>query len=79
MKITIALFAATAVSFALTLHASAAPGDGAVIARIGQQVDPAINVAAKKDSPQTAAKKCPPGQQLGGRTGKCRPYTSEEK
>jgi len=79
MRMTLlALVGASAVSLALASHASATPADGRAIARIGHQVDPAINVATKKSS-QTAAKTCPPGQQLSNRTGKCRPYTSEEK
>jgi hypothetical protein len=36
-------------------HASATPADGAAIARLGQQVDPAINVATKKKSSPTTA------------------------
>jgi hypothetical protein len=77
MKMTLlALVAASAVSLTLASHASATPPDGAAIARIGHQVDPAINVAAKK---KTAAKKCPEGQEISTRTGKCRPPTSEEK
>jgi hypothetical protein len=81
MKITLlALVAASALSLSLASHASAAPAGGAAIARIGQQVDPAINVAAKKKkNTQTAAKSCPAGQEMSGRTGKCRPPTSEEK
>ena len=80
MKMTLlALVAASAVSSALASYASATPADGSAIARIGHQVDPAINVATKKKSSQTAAKTCPGGQQLSNRTGKCRPYTAEEK
>jgi hypothetical protein len=79
MKMTLlALVAASAVSLTLASHASAIPADGASIARIGQQIDPAIDVATKK-STQTAAKTCPGGQQLSTRTGKCRTPTSEEK
>jgi hypothetical protein len=81
MKMTLlALVAASAVSLTLASQASATPVDGAAIARIGHQVDPAINVATKKKkSSQTAAKTCPEGQELSNRTGKCRPPTSEEK
>jgi hypothetical protein len=82
MKITLlALVAASAVSLTSASHASATPADGAAIARLGQQVDPAINVATKKkkSSQTTAAKSCPEGQQLSNRTGKCRLPTSEEK
>jgi hypothetical protein len=80
MRMTLlALVAASTVSLTLASHASATPADGSTIARIGHQVDPAINVATTKKSPQTAAKTCPGGQQLSNRTGKCRPYTSEEK
>jgi hypothetical protein len=77
MKMTLlAVVAAAAVSLTVTSQASATPADGAAIARIEHQVDPAINVAAKKN---TAAKKCPEGQEISTRTGKCRPPTSEEK
>jgi hypothetical protein len=77
MKTTLlALAAASAVSLTLASHASAAPAGGAAVARIAHQVDPAINVATTK---KTAAKSCPAGQELSGRTGKCRPPTSEEK
>jgi hypothetical protein len=84
MKITLlALVVASAVSLTLASHASATPADGAAIARIGQQVDPAINVATKKkkkkSSQTTAAKSCPEGQEISTRTGKCRLPTSEEK
>jgi hypothetical protein len=74
------LLALVAASAASLTQAAATPVDGAAIARIGHQVDPAINVATKKKkSTQTAAKTCPEGQQLSIRTGKCRPPTSEEK
>jgi hypothetical protein len=84
MKLTLlALVAASAVSLTLASNASATPADGAAIARIAQQVDPAINVATKKkkkkSSQPTAAKTCPEGQELSVRTGKCRLPTSEEK
>jgi hypothetical protein len=80
MKFTLlAVVAASAVSMTLAPHASAIPADGAAIARIGQQVDPAINIATKKTTSQTAAKSCPEGQQLSTRTGKCRRPTSEDK
>jgi hypothetical protein len=81
MKITLlALLAASAVSLSFASHVSAAPADGAAIARIGYVVDPAINVATKKKkNTQTAAKTCPTGQELSNRTGKCRTPTSEEK
>lgn len=81
MKMTLmALAAASAVSLTLAWHASAMPADGAAVARIGHQVDPAIHVATtKKKSSQTAAKSCSEGQQLSTRTGKCRAPTSEEK
>ena len=81
MRMTLlALVAASAVSLTLASRASATPADGSTIARIGHQVDPAINVATKKKrSSQTAAKTCPPGEELSNRTGKCRTYTSEEK
>jgi hypothetical protein len=82
MKMTLlALVAASTVSLTLASNASATPADGAAIARIGQQVDPAINVATKKKkkSSQTNAKTCPEGQELSVRTGKCRLPTSEEK
>jgi hypothetical protein len=72
------LVAVSAVSLILVSHASATPADGATIARIGQQVDPAINVATTKKK-SAAAKSCPEGQQLSTRTGKCRLPTSEEK
>jgi hypothetical protein len=78
----LALVAASAVSLTLASHASATPADGGAIARIGHQVDPAISVATKKKktSPtKSAAKTCPEGQELGARSGKCRPPTSEEK
>jgi hypothetical protein len=78
MKMTLlAVVAAAAVSLTVTSHASATPADGAAIARIGHQVDSAINVATKKK--KTAAAKCPEGQEISSRTGKCRPPTSEEK
>jgi hypothetical protein len=80
MKMTLlALVAASAVSLILASQASAAPADGSTIARIEHQVDLAIIIATKKKNPPTAAKTCPGGQQLSNRTGKCRPYTSEEK
>ena len=81
MKTTLlALVAASAVSLTLASHASAAPADGAAIARIGLEVDPAIHVATKKKkTAQSAAKTCPEGQELSVRTGKCRQPTSEEK
>jgi hypothetical protein len=80
MKFTLlAVFAASAVSMTLAPQASAIPADGAAIARIGQQVDSAINIATKKTTPQTAAKSCPEGQQFSTRTGKCRRPTSEDK
>jgi hypothetical protein len=78
MKMTLlAVVAASAVSLALASPVSATPADGAAIARIGHQVDPAVNVATKKK--KTAAKTCPEGQEISVRTGKCRPPTSEEK
>jgi hypothetical protein len=78
MKMTLlALVAVSALSSSLASHASAAPADGGAIARVGHQVDPAINVATKKK--KTAAKSCPEGQELSTRTGKCRAPTSEEK
>jgi hypothetical protein len=78
MKMTLlAVVAASAMSLALASSASATPADGAAIARIGHQVDPAVNTATKKK--QTAAKTCPEGQEISVRTGKCRPPTSEEK
>jgi hypothetical protein len=78
MKMTLlAVVAAAAVSLTLASPASATPADGAAIARIGHQIDPAVNVAAKKK--KTAAKTCPEGQEISVRTGKCRPPTSEEK
>jgi hypothetical protein len=79
MKMTLlALVAASAVSLTLASQATAAPADGAAVTRIEHRVDLTINIATKKNS-QTAAKTCPGGQQLSDRTGKCRPYTSEEK
>ncbi len=78
MKTTLfALVAACAISLSLAPQVSASPADGTAIARIGQQVDGAINVATKKK--KTAAKTCPEGQEISVRTGKCRPPTSEEK
>jgi hypothetical protein len=82
MKLTIlALFAASAISLTAASYVSAAPVDGAAIARIGQQVDPALNVATKKTksgSQTTAAKPaCPADQTRSNRTGQCRPLTSE--
>jgi hypothetical protein len=79
MKITIlALVAASAVSLSMAPHASAAPADGAAIARIGHKVDPAIAVAKKSASQTTAAKPaCPADQTRSNRTGQCRPLTSE--
>jgi hypothetical protein len=84
MKITVpALVAAAAMSFSLAQHASAAPADGAAIARIGHEVDPAIDIATKKKksgSQTTAAKPaCAVDQTRSNRTGNCRPLTSEEK
>jgi hypothetical protein len=80
MKMTLLAFvAASAVSSALVSHVSATPADGAAIARMGHQVGAAINVATKKTSKTPAAKKCPEGQEISTRTGKCRPPTSEEK
>jgi hypothetical protein len=83
MKITIlALVAATAASLSVASQASAAPADGAAIARIGHEVDPAINVATKKKSASrtTAAKPaCAADQTRSNRTGNCRPLTSDEK
>jgi hypothetical protein len=81
--IILALVAASAASVTAALCASAAPADGTAIARIGQQVDPAINVASKqrkRGSQTTAAKAaCPADQTRSNRTGNCRPLTSEEK
>jgi hypothetical protein len=78
MKMTLlAVVAASAMSLALASSASATPADGAAIARIGHQVDPAVNTATKKK--KTAAKTCPEGQEISVRTGKCRRPTSEEK
>jgi hypothetical protein len=78
MRMTLsALVVASALSLTLASHASATPADGAPIARIAPQVDPAINIATKKK--KTAAKACPEGQELSNRTGKCRPPTSEAK
>ena len=78
--ILLALAAASAGSLTLVSHVSATPADGSAIARIGHEVDPAINVATKKTAKTaTAAKKCPELQQISTRTGKCRPPTSEEK
>lgn len=80
MKMT--LLALVAASAASLTQAAATPVDGAAIARIGHQVDPAISVATKKkktSQTKSAAKTCPEGQELGARTGKCRPPTSEEK
>jgi hypothetical protein len=84
MKITIlALVAASGLSLAIASPASAAPADGAAIARTAQQVDAAINVATKKkkSGTQTAAAKagCPADQTRSNRTGRCRPLTSGEK
>jgi hypothetical protein len=81
MKTTLfALVTACALSLTFASHVSASPADGAAIARIAQQVDPAVNVATKKKkSTKTAAKTCPEGQEISVRTGKCRPPTSEEK
>jgi hypothetical protein len=80
MKMTLlVLAAASAVSLSVASHAVAAPADGAAIARIAHEVDPAINVATKKKSSQAAAKSCPEGQQLSTRTGKCRTPTAEQK
>ena len=77
MKTTLfALVAASAVSLSMASHASATPTGGGAIAHIGQQVDPAFNVATKK---KTAAKSCPEGQVLSTRTGKCRAPTAEQK
>jgi hypothetical protein len=78
MKITLlALAAASALSLTMASYASATPADGAAIARIAHQVDPAINVVTKNKN--AAAKSCPGGQVLSTRTGKCRAPTSEEK
>jgi hypothetical protein len=84
MKITIlALVAASGLSTAVSSQVSAAPADGAAIARTADQVDPAINVATKKkkSGTQTTAVKpaCPTDQTRSNRTGNCRPLTSEEK
>jgi hypothetical protein len=84
MKITTpALVAALGLSLAVASPASAAPADGAAIARVGRQVDPVISVAAKKvkkSGTQTAAKPaCAVDQTRSNRTGNCRPLTSEEK
>jgi hypothetical protein len=80
MKMTLLAFvAASAVSLTLASHASALPADGAAIAGIAQKINPAIDVAAKKKTSQTTPNKCPEGQQLSTRTGKCRPPTSEDK
>jgi hypothetical protein len=78
MKMT-AVVAACAVSLILASHASAAPADGAAIARIGHQVDSTLNIATTKKKTKTAAKSCPEGQEVSTRTGKCRTPTSEEK
>jgi hypothetical protein len=78
MKMTLLAFvAASALSLTCVSHASATPADGAAIARVAHQVDPGIDVAAKKKS--AAAKSCPEGQQLSTRTGKCRAPTAEQK
>jgi hypothetical protein len=75
MKITLLAFAAaSAFSLVLATHASATPADGPSIARIGHQVDAAMTIATKKKTP-----KCPEGQEMSTRTGKCRAPTSEEK
>jgi hypothetical protein len=80
MKMTLlVLVAASVVSLSIGSYATATPADGAAIARIAHEVDPAINVATKKKSAQTAAKSCPEGQQLSTRTGKCRTPTAEQK
>jgi hypothetical protein len=76
MKTTLlALVAASALSLSMASHASATPADGAAIALIGHQADAAITIAAKKKAPA----KCPEGQVISSRTGKCRAPTSEEK
>jgi uncharacterized low-complexity protein len=75
MKMTLmAVVAASALSLTLASHAPAAPADGAAIALIAHQADAAITIATKKKPP-----KCPEGQEISTRTGKCRAPTSEEK
>ena len=74
MKIILALVAASGLSLAIASQVSAVPIDGAAIIRMGQQVAPAISVAAKKKSTQTAAKPpCAVDQTRSNRTGNCRP------
>jgi hypothetical protein len=68
---------AFAASMTLASPALASPASGAAIAGIAHAVDPAIGVATTKKT--AAAKKCPPGQELSTKTGKCRAPTSEEK
>jgi hypothetical protein len=84
MKITtLVLVAASAVSLGMAPHASAAPADGAAIARIGHDTAHVVSVATKKKkrgSQSTAAKpSCAADQTRSNRTGNCRPLTSEEK
>jgi hypothetical protein len=75
----LALVAASALSLTLASHASAAPANGAAIARIRHQLDPVITMATKKKKSSQTAPACPEGQQLSNRTGKCRTPTAEQK
>jgi hypothetical protein len=63
-----------------SLKASAIPAEGAAIARVGQQIDPVINVATKKKkkAAQTKAKPtCANDQVPSTKTGGCIPEKSQ--
>ena len=76
-----AVVLSTSIAFGLLLGspmvASAAPADGSSIARLGQQLDPVINVKAKKTKTTASVAPCPADQERSNRTGNCRPARSQ--
>jgi len=78
--IALATVAAAGMLLASSLPLLAIPADGGAIARLGQQVDPVINVKTKKPKATPAANPapCPPDQERSNRTGKCRPARSQK-
>jgi hypothetical protein len=79
MKTVLVVFAAAGILLAASLDASAAPVNGAVIARIGQQVDPVTNVATKKKKKAQAQTQaaCPADQVRSTKHGNCIPEKSQ--
>jgi hypothetical protein len=70
----LAAVAAAGMLSVASLTASAMPIDGAAIARIGQQVDPTVNVKTKK---KISTAPCPADQERSNKTGYCRPTKSQ--